>query len=92
MQLLFALVCAAAAIVSGEGTRDHLRGLIAAGLEASTAGRAGAGRACPDSKNEGDVDDGCSFVCQCKQENKCDPARFKCVTEQSFKEGLALIG
>jgi hypothetical protein len=65
MQLLSALVVAAA-VVTGEGTRENLRGLIAAGLEASTAGRAGAGRAwCLDENNKGEEGDDCWSGCPC---------------------------
>ncbi len=67
MQLLSALVVAAA-VVTGEGTRENLRGLIAAGLEASTAGRAGAGRmtwGCIDKNNKGEEGDKCGPGCMC---------------------------
>jgi hypothetical protein len=86
MQLLSALVVAAA-VVTGEGTRENLRGLIAAGLEASTAGRAGAGRAwCFDKNNEGGEGDGCSIACPCDSGYLCDfkiPA--KCRALGSFE-------
>jgi hypothetical protein len=72
MRLLSALVVAAA-VVTGEGTRENLRGLIAAGLEASTAGRAGAGRQlCFKKHNEGGEGDGCSLFCSCAHGYMCD--------------------
>jgi hypothetical protein len=81
MQLLSALVVAAA-VVTGEGTRENLRGLIAAGLEASTAGRAGAGRrtwGCKDDKNKGREGDKCWWGCSCDLDNEfvC-MLNFKC--------------
>jgi hypothetical protein len=78
MRLLSALVVAAA-VVTGEGTRDNLRGLIAAGLEASAAGSVGCGK-------RGEEGDKCHIGCPCNTpEWTCD-VNLKCKKDAWFAE------